>query len=101
MRPIARRGILAIRGEWVDAGRIVPRLENLAMKKWFVLMGIVALSVFGMGCEQEDIDSFSESVKDAGSRVGEAIEDTTKSLGDNIEAGKQGMRDAAEDIEKK
>lgn len=69
------------------------------MKRWLVLMGIAALSAFGVGCDQEDIDSFSESVKDAGSKAAEAIEDTTKSLGDNIESGKQNMRDAAKEIE--
>jgi hypothetical protein len=71
------------------------------MKKWIVMLGIVSLSVFGMGCDQEDIDKMSDSLKDAGNKVGEAIEDTTKSLGDNIEAGKKGMQDAAEDIEKR
>lgn len=69
------------------------------MKKWLVLLSVVALSVFGVGCDQDDMDEFSDAMKDAGAKVGDAIEDTTKSLGDEMEAGKQRMRDAAKDIE--
>ena len=71
------------------------------MKRWMALAGVVALSLFGVGCDEDDIDAFSETMKDVGDKAAGAIEDTTKSLGDNIEAGKQNMRDAAKDIEER
>lgn len=56
------------------------------MKKLLIALGLVALPMFGIGCEaQEESDTFGDQVEETGEEVGEEVEEFGEDTEDAVE----------------
>ena len=66
------------------------------MRKFLILLGVVGLSMFGVGCESEP-DTPSEKLQDIGDEMGDAMEDVGDEIGDAAEDVGDAIEDAVDE----
>ena len=54
------------------------------MRKFLILLGVVGLSMFGVGCESEP-DTPGEKLQDIGDEMGDAMEDVSDTVEDAVD----------------